>query len=215
VLQSSFAANSLEAAEAKGIAVDKEVLKKAKDNQKENYDVESGTIATGSAAGVMLYSVSGSSRASAKDARKASATIDQAVEDGKVESAAPVTIDNLMKAGMELNEAEESMTSYQVYNASKTRAQAADVIAGFGNNGGEEFMSFLQTGEGLIVNKDMEWQQWYNGTSQRLIDIQNKNGSWHGHHCITSPVFCTATSLLILSVNNDIDALVAQGAEQK
>ena len=61
----------------------------------------------------------------------------------------------------------------------------------------------------------MEWQQWYNGTSQRLIDIQNKNGSWHGHHCITSPVFCTATSLLILSVNNDIDALVAQGAEQK
>ncbi len=212
VLQSSFAANSLEAAEAKGIKVNGDVLKKAKDYQKQNYDVESGTIATESAAGVMLYAVSGSSRASAKDARKAEDTINEAVEDGKVESAAPVTIENLMKAGMELNDAEESMTSYQVYNASKVRAQDADVIAGFGNNGGEEFMSFLQTGEGLIVNKDIEWQQWYNGTSQRLMDIQNQDGSWHGHHCITSPVFCTATSLLILSVNNDIDNLVAQGA---
>ncbi|MFK7756547.1 MAG: hypothetical protein AB8B53_06410 [Flavobacteriales bacterium] len=214
VLQSSFAANSLEAAEAKGIEVDKKILKKAKDYQTDNYDVESGTIATEQAAGVMLYAVSGSSRASAKDARKAEDAINNAAEEGKVESAAPVTIENLVKAGMELNEAEESMTSYQVYNASKVRAQDADVIAGFGNNGGEEFMSFLQTGEGLIVNKDMEWQKWYNGTSQRLMDIQNEDGSWHGHHCITSPVFCTATSLLILSVNNDIDELVAQGANE-
>jgi hypothetical protein len=86
------------------------------------------------------------------------------------------------------------------------------VLNGFGNNGGEEFMSFLQTGESLIINKDKSWRNWYDATTARLVGIQNNDGSWNGHHCITSPVFCTATALLILSVNNDIEALVAQGA---
>ena len=73
-------------------------------------------------------------------------------------------------------------------------------------------MSFLQTGESLIINKDHSWRNWYDATTSRLVSIQNNDGSWNGHHCITSPVFCTATALLILSVNNDIEALVAQGA---
>ncbi|HRT54199.1 MAG TPA: hypothetical protein P5291_08950, partial [Flavobacteriales bacterium] len=94
-------------------------------------------------------------------------------------------------------------------------AQADNVISGFGNNGGEEFLSFLQTGESLIINKDESWKNWYGSTTARLVEIQNPDGSWNGHHCITSPVFCTATSLLILSVNNDIEQLVAQGATVK
>ena len=73
-------------------------------------------------------------------------------------------------------------------------------------------MSYLQTGESLIINKDQSWRNWYDATTARLLGIQNDDGSWNGHHCITSPVFCTATALLILSVNNDINALVAQGA---
>jgi hypothetical protein len=40
------------------------------------------------------------------------------------------------------------------------------------------------------------------------LSIQEKNGNWQGHHCITSPVFCTATCLLILSVNNDVKSLL-------
>jgi hypothetical protein len=86
------------------------------------------------------------------------------------------------------------------------------VLSGFGNNGGEEFLSFLQTGESMIIAKDNGWRNWYGATTDRLLAIQNNDGSWQGHHCITSPVFCTATSLLILSINNDIDELMAQGA---
>jgi hypothetical protein len=102
-----------------------------------------------------------------------------------------------------------------VYEAAKVQAQSDNVVRGFGNNGGEEFLSFLQTGESLIINKDNSWKNWYEGTTARLLQIQNADGSWNGHHCITSPVFCTATSLLILSVNNDIEQLVAQGATVK
>ena len=78
-------------------------------------------------------------------------------------------------------------------------------------NGGEEFMSYLQTGESMIIGKDNDWTRWYDNTSGRILQIQNNDGSWSGHHCITSPVFCTATCLLILSVNNDVDKLVKQG----
>jgi len=84
-------------------------------------------------------------------------------------------------------------------------------MKGFGNNGGEEFMSFLQTGESLIINNDESWTDWYEQVAANLNNIQNRDGSWNGHHCITSPVFCTATCLMILSINNDIDKLIEQG----
>ena len=86
------------------------------------------------------------------------------------------------------------------------------LVSGFANNVGESSLSFLQTGESLWMGKDATWKNWYGQTTGRLVSIQNQDGSWNGHHCITSPVFCTATSLLILSINNDIEHLVAQGA---
>ena len=116
---------------------------------------------------------------------------------------------------MSRDEAEKANTAWNVYNAAKVQAQSDNVLRGFGNNGGEEFLSFLQTGESLIINKDDSWKNWYQSTTARLVEIQNPDGSWNGHHCITSPVFCTATSLLILGVNNDIEQLVAQGSTVK
>ena len=97
--------------------------------------------------------------------------------------------------------------------AAKQKAQEDAVISGFGNNGGEEFLSFLQTGESLVVNDDKDWRKWYDNTTGRIMKIQNDDGSWNGHHCITSPVFCTATSLLILSIENDIDRLKKIGEQ--
>ena len=93
-------------------------------------------------------------------------------------------------------------------------AQKDEVLTGFGNNGGEEFLSYLQTGESLLVSKDEDWKKWYDNMSGRILKIQNKDGSWNGHHCITSPVFCTATSLLLLTVEEDIEFLQKIGAEE-
>ena len=215
VLQSSFATNALESAEHAGAEVDKKALEQARDFQKGNFDANTGTVATDAAAGVTLYAVSGSTRSSAKEARLADEVLERAKSEGKVKPDAPVTTANLQEAGMSRDEAEKANTAYNVYQAAKVQAQSNEVLNGFGNNGGEEYMSFLQTGESLIINKDQSWRNWYNATTARLVGIQNDNGSWNGHHCITSPVFCTATALLILSVNNDIETLVAQGATVK
>jgi hypothetical protein len=105
-------------------------------------------------------------------------------------------------------DANKYSTAYEINEASKKQAQRSDVMDGFGSNGGEEFLSYLQTGEGMIVSKDSEWKKWYDNISGRLLKVQNSDGSWNGHHCITSPVFCTATCLLILSVNKDIESLL-------
>ncbi|MBK7101257.1 MAG: hypothetical protein IPH63_05635 [Flavobacteriales bacterium] len=212
VLQSSFAANALESAKAQGAEVDDESLDLARDYQKANFDVGTGGVATDRAAGVTLYAVSGSSRSSAMEAREVSEVVVQARKSGKVKKDAPVSVETLEEVGYTRSEAEKLNTAYNVYNSAKQQAQDERVISGFGNNGGEEFLSFLQTGEALVIGKDDGWKNWYQQTTGRLVSIQNQDGSWNGHHCITSPVFCTATSLLILSVNNDIEHLLAQGA---
>jgi hypothetical protein len=212
VLQSSFATNALEAAEANGATVDKKALDRSREFQKKNYDPSSGDVNTSSGAGIVLYSVTGSARASAKEARKVKEDLAKAKAEGRVEAAAPVTAENLEKIGYDKDDALKLSTAYNVYESAKVQAQREDVMSGFGNNGGEEFLSYLQTGESMIIGKDDSWKKWYDNVSGRLLNIQNNDGSWNGHHCITSPVFCTATCLLILSVNNDLEKLVKQGS---
>ena len=211
VLQSAFANNALESAQYRGAWVNEEILDKSRSYQKDNYDLKTNKVATRDGAGVVLYSVSSSTRASAKEARKAEEAVNTAIENGQLGEGAEINMDNLVKAGLAEDQALKFESSYNVYNAAKKQSVDPTVIRGFGNNGGEEFISFLQTGESMIINKDNAWKQWFDNVSGQLLTIQNADGSWHGHHCITSPVFCTATSVLILSVNNDIRQLVAIG----
>lgn len=213
VLQSSFATNALESAQARGVEVDGKKLERAREFQKGNLDAESGNVKTEMGAGVVLYAVSGSTRASAKEARRVKEEFEKAKRDGLLPQSAPVNEDNLRKIGFEGDEAKKYNDAYNVYQAGKTQSQDERVMSGFGSNGGEEFLSYLQTGESMIIGKDNDWKKWYDNISGRLLHIQNDDGSWSGHHCITSPVFCTATCLLILSVNNDIEKLTKIGKE--
>ena len=211
VLQSSFAANALETAHAKGADVDEKALERSRQAQKNNYNAKTGDVNTDLGAGVMLYSISGSVRASAKEARRVEEELDKAKREGRLMENAPVTAENLQKIGFDKDDALKYTTAYEVYNSAKVQAQREDVMDGFGSNGGEEFLSYLQTGESMVIGKDDGWQKWYDNISGRILKIQNNDGSWNGHHCITSPVFCTATSLLILSINNDIEKLMEVG----
>ncbi len=213
VLQSSLANNALEMADKMGAAVDQDAMKKFREYQKNNFDAESGNVNTEKGAGIVLYSVTGSARASAKQARKVKEEIKKARDMGQISKEQEVNQEVLEEIGFSVEEAADYEAAYKVYNSSKVIAQDEHVMDGFGNNGGEEFISYLQTGESLIVNQDIEWQEWYKKMADRLVTIQNNDGSWSGHHCITSPVFCTATTLLTLSVNNDVDLLVSVGNE--
>ncbi len=214
VLQSSFATNALETAESLGASVDKKVLKQSKSYQSSNYDPVSEKVETKDGAGIMLYSVSGSVRANAKEARKAKEVIKKAKKAGSLAENEKISYDNLVKAGITEDDALELETAYNIYESSKRKAQEKEVVSGFGNNGGEEFISYLQTGESLIINQDDSWHKWFDSVSANLLNIQNNDGSWNGHHCITSPVFCTATCIMILTVNNDIEQLVARGGDE-
>jgi prenyltransferase beta subunit len=207
LLHSSYANNALELAKSKGIDVNEEILDQSRQFQKDNYNYDSGSGSTEKGAGVMLYSISSSSRASATESKQARKVIKKAVEDGDLAEDAEITRENLMEIGYSESEATTLEVADKVYQSSKIVAQQDEIMSGFGNNGGEEFLSFLQTGEGMIVNEDVEWKSWYDKVSSRMISIQENNGSWQGRHCITSPVFCTATAILILSVNNEIDQL--------
>jgi hypothetical protein len=211
VLQSALANNALESAQTKGAVVDEKGLDKSRSYQKGNYDAKTGDVKTEMGAGVMLYSVTGSARASAKEARKVKEEMERAKKDGRIAQQAPASVETLQEIGFTRDDAMKYATAYDVYESAKVQAQREDVMDGFGSNGGEEFVSYLQTGESMIINKDTAWQNWFDSISGKLLSIQNDNGCWSGHHCITSPVFCTATCLLILSVNNDIDKLGAIG----
>lgn len=204
VLQSALANNALESADDIGRYVDSNKLRRSREYQKLNFNADTKSAVTGDAAGVLLYSISSTARASAKDAQKAEVVIDKAKKDGKLDKNANVTEENLVIAGLSTSESKNFSTAYKVNEAAKGEALREDVMEGFGNNGGEEFLSFLMTGESMLMQGGDGWKKWYDMMSGKLVNIQNKDGSWNGHHCITSPVFCTATCLLILSIHNDM-----------
>ena len=204
VLQSALANNALESADDIGRSVDSNKLKRSREYQKLNFNADTKSAVTGDAAGVLLYSLSSTARASAKDAQKAEVVIAQAKKAGKLDTNAKVTEENLVVAGLGAYESKNFSTAFKVNEASKVEALREDVMSGFGNNGGEEFLSFLMTGESMLMQGGDSWKKWYDMMSGKLVNIQNRDGSWNGHHCITSPVFCTATCLLILSIHKDM-----------
>lgn len=87
-------------------------------------------------------------------------------------------------------------------NAARTRvvaqARQAQFVAGAGSNGGEEFLSFLNIGEMLVVKGGKDWTDWDGKMQEMLPKAQDGDGSWSGQHCITGKTFCTASALLVL-----------------
>lgn len=83
-------------------------------------------------------------------------------------------------------------------------------IAGFGNNGGEEFLSYMNISETLLANGGQEWETWSKSIADGIHRVQNEDGSWSGHHCITGRTFCTAAALLTLMADRAPVPLAAQ-----
>jgi hypothetical protein len=69
----------------------------------------------------------------------------------------------------------------------------------FTQAGGEEFLAFHLITETMLKRGGPEWNDWFPVVRDKLIDVQNKDGSWTGHHCITSRTFCTAAAVLVLT----------------
>jgi len=79
-------------------------------------------------------------------------------------------------------------------------AQLSDskFVNGFGSMGGEEFFSYLNISDGLRRSGGEEWRKWNSKIKTDLLKLQNDDGTWVGHHCITGHVAVTSAAVLTL-----------------
>lgn len=68
----------------------------------------------------------------------------------------------------------------------------------FDQAGGEEYLAFSLVTECLLKEQRQDWSVWYPRVQSGILRMQNSDGSWSGHHCITDRTFCTAAALLTL-----------------
>ena len=208
VLQSSLSCSALEIAAANGKQVDKDVLDKAREYQKSNYDTKSGKAKADAAAGVELYAFGGALRGNAAEASEADAIVQRAKAEGKLAADAPMGEASLRVGGVKSLERAQRLAQAATQNeAQLKRLDDEQLLSGFGNNGGEEFLSYLMTSESLVIAGPNDFHKWNGKMLTRLEKVQNADGSWNGHHCITSPVFCTAAVVQCLTTERDAEFL--------
>ncbi len=202
VLQSAMANSALERAADAGARVDKDALAKSRRYQQDNVSAD-GSIRTEDAAGVKLYSIASSQRASAPVVRDARQRLKEAKKDGRINAEAEINEETLKAIGYSDDEARDVNATNQSYAKATEMLGSDEVLSGFGNNGGEEFLSYMMTSEALAATGGQEWEKWYSKMNNRLAKIQDPVGSWSGHHCITSPVFSTAAVVMTMTADRD------------
>jgi hypothetical protein len=210
VLSQSIAAKGLNRAAQNGVRVDDRVLARTEKNARDNFQPAAPTSAGGVAAlgsfksegsaSVPLYAAAANSAAgqdSVNTRKQKEAELKKVADDPKApkderekaQSKLQVIVKENEKAAKDQEEATKAVVK-----------QLGDkqFIAGFGSNGGEEFLSYMQISETLRVKGGKEWQDWDKSMAENLGRIQNPDGSWSGHHCITGRTFCSAAALLVL-----------------
>jgi hypothetical protein len=78
-------------------------------------------------------------------------------------------------------------------------------VEGFGSIGGEEFFSYLNVSDGLRRTGGEEWTRWNKQITAKVLALQNNDGTWSGHHCITGRVAVTSAAILNLTVDREAE----------
>jgi hypothetical protein len=87
--------------------------------------------------------------------------------------------------------------------AIKEQLSDARFMTGFGSIGGEEFFSYLNIGDSLHRSGGPEWDKWNGDMKAKILKIQNEDGTWAGHHCITGRVAVTSAAILLLLADRE------------
>ena len=73
-----------------------------------------------------------------------------------------------------------------------------------GSMGGEEFFSYLNISDSLHPHRRRaEWEQWNGQIKTQLAKLQNDDGTWAGHHCITGRVAVTSAAIMTTLAERD------------
>jgi hypothetical protein len=97
--------------------------------------------------------------------------------------------------------AENEVILAKAQDAVVARLDDKQFVQGFGSNGGEEFLSYFNIGESLFQKGGADWEKWDKSMTSNVNNVQNADGSWSGHHCITGRTFCTAAALNVLTID--------------
>ncbi|MGA2033647.1 MAG: hypothetical protein ABSG68_15440 [Thermoguttaceae bacterium] len=178
--------------------VDDKVRERSELQARQSFDRASGKFSAAGSAGVELYSAGANLSNIAQNATT------NALQESKVRAQAMSAPTPAAR-----REAQRTIARFEAVKKDQSDAEHAVIarlddkqfIAGFGSNGGEEFLSYMNIGESLVVKGGDTWKSWDKSISQNLDRVQNSDGSWSGHHCITGRTFCTAAALLVLMVD--------------
>ena len=207
-LAQNMATKSLNKAAQKGYGVDEKVRERAESFARQQYDRKKGGFKVGEgSAGVELYS-SGAAVSSMQESATTNEVKKQDVQ-RKLKEA---------KTEQERQDAAQTLSRFEQNEQDLADARKAVVsrldderfIAGFGSNGGEEFLSYLNIGESLFATGGNEWPKWDAKITANLNRIQNNDGSWSGHHCITGRTFCTSAALLVMMIDRAPEPMSAK-----
>src|SRR5215510_9035346 len=216
VLGTSLASQGLFLASKKGVAVSGEVMARA-----DKYTGESQK-GGGAVAGVPGGSVSGvgggggggggggvgpgsapgrgGARAVSETADAAIGSIGGAGKSGALSAAAGVDLYQSAQALEQLSRTAESRAKNKDEIATlNAKLSDAKFVEGYGSIGGEEFFSYLNISDSLKRTGGKEWSDWHSKITQKILKLQNNDGTWAGHHCITGRVAVTSAAILNLT----------------
>lgn len=210
VLSQGLASKALNSAARSGAKVSQSALEKDAVQNNSGLDRKTGDFtaptaaAEPSSAGVSLY------RETAKlgglwEKTKSNAKAKKEAEKTMADAAAPAPAKQQAEEKLRKIDDEEK-AARQAAGAIAAKAQGdTRYTAGFGNNGGEEYLSFMNLTESLHAQGGKEWSDWRPKMQKTICSTQNADGSWAGHHCITGRTFCTSAALLTLLVDKQDD----------
>ena len=183
VLGTSMASRSLFEAQNRGVAVDAAVLKRA-----ENYTVSALSAPPPPAARVAAGGMAASRPVVASPAAPA--------------EAAGVPLYQSAQALEQLSRtAADRVQNAKQISAIQGQLANAAFVGGYGSMGGEEFFSYLNISDSMKRVGGDAWSKWHADITQKILGLQNSDGTWAGHHCITGRVAMTSAAILNLTVD--------------
>ena len=194
-LTQGIAGKALNRASQMGLRVDVGVLAKVDDFSRQKVAAGTASAPSADSAGVALYAASSTLSVLAES----EATLKAREQALRLAAADPKRPAAQQAAQQELDRLEQ--TAQARASAQQEVVRQLDdprFLAGFGSNGGEEFLSYMNLSESLRARGGEEWTRWNDKITANLQRIQNQDGSWSGHHCITGRTFCTSAALLVL-----------------
>lgn len=206
ILGTSMASQSLYAARQKGVDVSFEVIAKGDEYAKQVAKASPPPTSLGGAGGLAGGVRTGTIAATGLGASRGDtyASLSRGASGGGLAESAGVELyrDALVFESLSRTEKDRADNAAEL-RAVTDKLGDARFVEGYGSYGGEEFFSYLNISDSLHREGGEAWDKWNDSIKTKLVRLQNEEGSWAGHHCITGRVAVTSAGVLTLLVEQD------------